>query len=169
MNKNLKRILVIGALLIISIILSIVELYIPMPIPEINLWLSGIIILIMLYQFKPYEAFLLEMVRVLVVAFIRGTIRTPSFTLAVFGSLAAFLVMFLFRMIKGFSIVLVSTLGMVFHMSGQIISLMIIADIKNGAVAVPILISIAACFGILYGILAKFYLKTGFMENLLSD
>ena len=168
MNRYLKRYLVILLLALIAIALSLIEGYIPMPIPEIKLGLANIVILIMLYEFKPYEAFIVDMLRVLVVALIKGTIATPMLYLSLFGSLAAFLIMLIFTSIKGFSIVLSSILGAVFHMAGQICSLMVIASIENAAVAIPILALIAIANGLIGGILARLYLKNGITSRLID-
>ena len=168
MNMHLKRWSIIIILCLISIGLSLIDGFIPMPIPEIKLGLANIIILIMLYEFKPYGVLIVDVVRVIVVAIIRGTITTPILALSIFGSLASFLIMLIFTSVKGFSVILVGVLGSVFQMAGEIVTLLVIADIKNAAVAIPILAGVSISLGLLFGILARIYLKSGIMSKFIN-
>ncbi len=167
-NEKLKRWLVIAMLTAMTVVISILEGFIPLVIPDIKLGLANIIILIMLYEFKPYEAFLVDMVRVLIVALIKGTIASPIFFLSLFGMLASFCIMLLFSRFKGFSIVIVSILGAVFHMAGQILSLMVLIDINEVVVAIPALSLIAIGSGLITGIAARVYLKRGITAKYLD-
>ena len=161
MNERLKRWVVIAMLLASSIVISVLESFIPMAVPDIKLGLANIIILIMLYEFKAYEAFMVDIIRVIVVALIKGTIASPIFFLSLAGALASFCIMLLFSRFQGFSIIIVSILGSIFHMAGQILSLMVIADIAEVMVAIPVLTLIAIATGLVTGIVGRIYLKRG--------
>ena len=79
MNKSLKRWMIIAMLLAMAVILGYIESFIPIFIPGVKLGLANVIILIMLYEFKFYEAFIVDILRILVVALIRATLMTPTF------------------------------------------------------------------------------------------
>ena len=167
-SNRLKRWVAIAMLSAMAIVISILEGFIPMVIPDIKLGLANIIILIMLYEFKPYEAFLVDIARVLIVALIKGILISPIFFLSLFGMLASFLVMLLFSRLKGFSIILVSILGAVFHMAGQLLSLMMLIDINEVIVAIPVLSLIAIATGLVTGIASRLYLKRGITAKYLD-
>ena len=167
-NDRLKRWVVIAMLSAMAVVISILEGFIPMAIPDIKLGLANIIILVMLYEFKPYEAFLVDVVRVLIVALINGTIASPIFFLSLFGMLASFSIMLLFSRFNGFSIIIVSILGAVFHMAGQLLSLMMLIDINDVIVAIPVLSLIAIATGLVTGIAARLYLKRGITAKYLD-
>ena len=128
MDKKLKRWMIIGMLLAISIVVSYLESFIPIFIPGVKLGLANAIILIMLYEFKWYEAFIVDILRILVVSFVRGTFLTPTFLMSITGGILSYLIMLLFSRIKLFSSVGVSVLGSLAHVSGQILIASILID-----------------------------------------
>ena len=68
-----KRWSIIAMLLAMAIVLSIVESFIPVFIPGVKLGLANVIILIMLYEFKSSEAFVVQLLRILIASLLRGT------------------------------------------------------------------------------------------------
>ena len=77
---NIKRYVYIASLLTMSIVLSMVEGLIPIPVPGVKLGLANIIILVMLYDFKTSEAFMVLMIRIFLVGILRGNIfQVPFF------------------------------------------------------------------------------------------
>ena len=126
MNKSLKRWMIIAMLLAMAVILGYIESFIPIFIPGVKLGLANVIILIMLYEFKFYEAFIVDILRILVVALIRATLMTPTFFMSLSGGILSFIVMLIFSRIKVFSIWGVSMLGSIAHGIGQILVVSII-------------------------------------------
>ena len=82
-----KRWSIIAMLLAMAIILSIVESFIPIWIPGVKLGLANVIILIMLYEFKSTEAFLVQLLRIIIASLLRGTLFGPQFALSIAGGL----------------------------------------------------------------------------------
>lgn len=156
---NLKRVCVISMLLAIAIVLNILESFIPMFIPGVKLGLANIIVLIMLYEFKFYEAFIVDLLRILIVALCRGSFLTPTFWMALSGGMLSYLVMLLFSRLKFFSPIGVSVLGAVSHATGQI--LIAILLLKTSAVLyyLPWIAILSVLTGALSGFLVKVYLK----------
>lgn len=157
--NNLKRICILSMLLAIAIVLNILESFIPMFIPGVRLGLANVIILIMLYEFKAYEAFIVDLLRILIVALCRGTLLTPTFFMAFSGGMVSYFMMLLFSKLKFFSPIGVSVLGAVSHATGQI--LIAIVLLKTNAVLyyLPWIALLSIATGILSGFLVKVYLK----------
>ena len=98
--SQLKRWSIIAMLLAMAIVLSIMESFIPVWIPGVKLGLANVIILIMLYEFKVGEAFLVQLLRILLASILRGTFLGPSFVMSISGGLFAFIIMLIFVKIK---------------------------------------------------------------------
>ena len=77
MAKILKRYMVMAMLLSVAIVISYLESFIPIFVPGVKLGLANVIILIMIYEFKWHEALLVDILRILLVAIIRGTLLNP--------------------------------------------------------------------------------------------
>ncbi|MGM9969270.1 MAG: Gx transporter family protein [Anaeroplasma sp.] len=159
MNKTLKRWMIIAMLTAMAIVLSIIDSFIPLMVPGVKLGLANVIILIMLYEFKPSEALLTDILRILLVGIIRGTLFTPTFLMSFSGGVFSFLVMFIFSRIKAFSPIGVSAIGAVFHSIGQIIIAMMVLDTKEVIVYLPYIGLLSLLTGILSGIITRIYLK----------
>ena len=164
-----KRWSIIAMLLAMAIILSIVESFIPIWVPGVKLGLANVIILIMLYEFKSTEAFLVQLLRILIASLLRGTFLGPQFAMSIAGGLLAFIGMFLFVRIKLFTPVGVSAFGAVCHATGQILAAMWL--LGTGAVIyyLPFIMALSLATGIVSGIIADIYLKRSitnrFIEN----
>ena len=109
MNKT-KRLCVIAMLLAIAIILNILESFIPVFVPGVKLGLANMIVLVMLYEFKPAEALMVAVLRILLVGVLRGNLLTPTFLMSLSGGVLSFLIMFFFSRVKIFSPIGVSVL-----------------------------------------------------------
>ena len=159
MNKKLKRLCVISMLIAISSVLSYLESFIPVFVPGVKLGLANVIILIMLYEFKFYEALIVDILRILVVSLILGTIGSPKFFMSLSGGLVSYCVMLLFSRIKVFSPIGVSVLGSISNAFGQIIVAIIIMGTKAVIYYLPFIALLSLMTGILSGIITKVYLK----------
>ena len=154
-----KRWSIIAMLLAMAIILSIVESFIPIWIPGVKLGLANVIILIMLYEFKSTEAFLVQILRIVISSLLRGTLLGPQFAMSIAGGLLAFIFMFLFVRIKLFSPVGVSAMGAITHASGQIFAVMWLLGTDAVIYYLPFIMALSLITGILSGIIADTYLK----------
>ena len=155
----IKRIAVIAMMLALAIILSIIESFIPVFIPGFKLGLANMIILIMLYEFKSYEAFSVQILRILIQGLLRGTLFQPIFFMSLVGGILAFLVMWLFSRLKLFTPIGVSVIGAVFHSTGQIIVAIVIMSTAAIAYYLPFIALLSVGTGILSGVIAYTYLK----------
>lgn len=169
MNNNLKRLMIISMLLAAAIVINYLESFIPVFIPGVRLGLANAIILIMLYEFKWYEALTVDILRILLVSLIRGTFLSPTFFMALSGGMLSFLVMLLFSKIKIFSKIGVSVLGALFHAAGQIFIAMILLETVDLVYYLPFIAILSIGTGILSGVVSSLYLKRSITKQFVSD
>ena len=169
MNKSLKRWMIIAMLMAMATVLSYLESFIPVFIPGVKLGLANVIILIMLYEFKFYEAGIVDLLRILVVALIRGTLMTPTFLMSLSGGILSYIVMLIFSRIKMFSPIGVSVLGSISHSIGQIIVVIIIINLDAVLYYLPFILVLSLATGILSGFITKEYLKRSITKNILEN
>ena len=117
----------LGVLTAAAIVIALLESFIPsIGIPGVKMGLANIVILIILYELGIWEAGVVNLLRVLVVSLARGTFLSMGFLMSLTGAALSFGIMVLFYLlIKKFSIIGVSVIGSVFHVTGQIIIAMI--------------------------------------------
>lgn len=159
MNNRLKRLAIIAMFIALSSILSYLESFIPVFIPGVKLGLANVIILIMLYEFKFYEALIVQILRILAVSLVLGTIATPTFLMSLSGGILAYLVMLIFSRIKIFTVIGTSIMGSISHSVGQIFVAIIIMGTKAVIYYLPFIMVLSLATGILSGIIARTYLK----------
>ncbi|RIA65026.1 heptaprenyl diphosphate synthase [Anaeroplasma bactoclasticum] len=169
MNKDLKRWIVISMLMAMACVLSYLESFIPVFIPGVKLGLANVIILIMLYEFKFYEAGIVDLLRIIVVALIRGTIASPTFFMSLAGGILSYIVMLIFSKIKIFSPIGVSALGSISHFLGQIIVVIIIINLDAVLYYLPFIAVLSIITGVLSGFIARTYLNRSITKNVLGE
>ena len=157
--SKVRRWTVIAMLLAMAIVLSIAESFIPIFIPGVKLGLANVIILIMLYEFKSTEAFLVQLLRIVIASLLRGTFLGPQFAMSIAGGLLAFIVMLLFTRIKIFTPLGVSAAGAIAHSTGQILAVMWLIGVGAVMYYLPFIMLLSLLTGILSGIVADTYLK----------
>ena len=158
MNQQLKRLMIIAMLLTLAIIVNYMESFIPVFIPGVRLGLANVIILIMLYEFRIYEAFTVDILRIFIVSLIRGTLFAPVFFMSLAGGILSFIIMLIFTRIKVFSSIGTSAMGAISHTTGQILALIIITSTVQVINYIPIIGLISIATGILSGFVAHVYL-----------
>ena len=169
MNSKLKRLTVIAMLLAMAIVINYIESFIPVFIPGVRLGLANAIILIMLYEFKWYEALAVDLLRILLVALIRGTFLSPTFFMALSGGMISFLVMLLFSRIKVFSKIGVSVLGSLSHAAGQILIAMVLLESVDLVYYLPFIAVLSVGTGILSGMVTALYLKRSITNKFIDN
>ena len=165
MSKNLKRLIVIAMMLSLAIVVNYLESFIPFFIPGVRLGLANVIILIMLYEFKYYEALTVDVLRILIVALIRGTLFQPIFFMSLAGGILSYIGMLIISKIKIFTAVSASAVGALLHAFGQILVAIIIVDSVNIMLYLPFIGSLSLLTGILSGIFADNYLIRSITSN----
>jgi len=153
---NTKRLVTLSLFLSMSIVLSIVESFIPsISIPGAKLGLANIMTLVILNLYGEKDAFLIVILRIFLVGLLRGTIGSPAFFLSLSGGLLAYLLMVAFLKMKVFSIVGVSVMGSLGHSLGQILMAIFILSVPELVYYFPFLFLIAIPTGVFTGLVAK--------------
>lgn len=166
MNK-LKRFTVVAMLLAMAIVLNILESF-TIFIPGVKLGFANIIILIMLYEFKPTEAFLVDILRIILVGILRGSFLSPTFLMALSGGMLSFFVMLLFSKIKLFSPIGVSVLGAISHATGQVLVAIVILGTQAVIYYLPWIGLFSVLTGVLSGFITKVYLSKSITKQFLN-
>ncbi len=154
-----KKIALYGLFIALAFIFSYIESLfpIPFPVPGIKLGLANLVVIIAIYGIGIKEAFVLSMVRILLVGF---TFRDPSTLLFSFaGGVLSWLTMVIFKKLKLFSMVGVSIIGGIAHNIGQIIVAIMYVNNTSLVYYLPFLMIAGVVSGTLIGILGALILK----------
>lgn len=157
----------LGVLTAGAIIIAILESFIPsIGIPGVKMGLANIVILIILYELGIWEAIVVNLLRVLVVSLVRGTFLSMGFLMSLTGAVLSLGIMILFYLlIKKFSIIGVSVIGSIFHVTGQILIAMIFLGSAYIFLYLPVIALSAIITGVFVGIVAKLIIKTGVIKK----
>ena len=118
---KLKKMVLISLLVAVASILGYVESLFPsFFIPGVKLGLANIVILFSLYHYKWYEAFLISILRIVLVSLVLGSFMNISFYMSISGGILSFILMLAISRFKVLSEVFVSVVGSLFHGLGQI-------------------------------------------------
>ena len=156
-----------GVLTAGAIIIAILESFIPsIGIPGVKLGLANIVILIILYEIGIVEAIIVDLLRVFLVALLRGTIISMGFLMSLTGAaLSLGIMILLYLVVRKFSIVGVSVVGSFFHVTGQVLIAMIFLGTPYMAFYLPIIAVSAIITGVLVGITAQMIINTGVIRK----
>ena len=149
-----KRVSLCAIMVALALVFSYVEAMIPFNfgIPGIKLGIANLVIVIGLYLLKPQDVLIISVVRILLAGFLFGSGMSILYSLA--GGLLSFLVMFLLKKIKGFSVLGVSIAGGVSHNMGQlVVAAIVVSNLKIGYYT-PVLLIAGAVTGTLIGIVS---------------
>ncbi len=153
----MKKFTRLTMLLALSVVLNIIESFIPLfngNIPGLKLGLANIIVLIVLYMFSFKDALYVSLLRILLVGILRTGLFSMTFFFSLGGALFSLCSMFIAKKTK-LSIIGVSIVGSIFHSIGQILVAILI--IKNTYIIyyVPWLLLFSIPTGILVGFTSK--------------
>lgn len=159
MKRDTKHLAMMGLLTALAIICGYVEMLLPVSlgIPGVKLGLANIVIVFALYRLRPLEAFLINVLRIVLVSLMFGNLSVMLYSLA--GGIFSFLVMELLKRTGKFSIYGVSIAGGVFHNIGQLIVAMLVLETASLVYYGPVLLLSGLVTGMLIGITAKEILK----------
>ena len=152
-NKT-KKLALLGLFLALALILSYVEILLPMNfgIPGIKLGLANAVVLLALYLVGTKAAFLLSVSRIALSALLFGTLF--SFLYSLLGGLLSFLVMVLLKKTKKLHIVTVSVFGGISHNLGQLIVAYFFVSNVNLFYYLPVLLLAGALTGAVIGVIS---------------
>ena len=159
---KVQKMALLGVLTAAAIVIAILESFIPsVGIPGVKLGLANIVILIILYELGIWDAITVNLLRVLVVSLVRGTFLSMGFLMSLTGCVLSLGIMILFYLlIKKFSIIGVSVIGSLFHVTGQILIAMIFLGSAYIFLYLPVIAISAIITGVFVGIVAKLNINT---------
>ena len=164
---KVQKMALLGVLTAGAIVIAILESFIPsIGIPGVKMGLANIVILIILYELGIWEAIVVNLLRVLVVSLVRGTFLSMGFLMSLTGAVLSLGIMILFYLlIKKFSIIGVSVIGSIFHVTGQILIAMIFLGSAYIFLYLPVIALSAIITGVFVGIVARLIISTGVIKK----
>ena len=156
---NTKKVAYIGLLIALAFVLSYIEVLLPLNIgiPGAKVGLANIAIVVALYTIGSKNAFMLSMVRVVLVGLTFGNFAMMLYSLA--GAFLSFVMMFVAKRTQKLSITGVSVLGGVFHNVGQIIVAIFVLETDKLLYYLPFLVIIGTISGVVIGIVSSMVCK----------
>ncbi|SFU30915.1 Gx transporter family protein [Butyrivibrio sp. INlla21] len=155
MDRRTKtsKITLYGIFAALAMILSYVELQIPafFAVPGMKLGLTNIVVVVALYVLGEKSALFINLIRILVVSLLFGTVMSLWFSLA--GGVLSTLIMILLKRCDKFSPVGVSAAGGITHNIGQIMIAMILLQTKFIVWYLPALWISGVISGVIIGII----------------
>ena len=154
-----KNIAAFGVYVALAMIFSYIELQIPplVAIPGIKLGLPNVVIIIAMYKFGWKEAIVINVLRVLLVSVLFGTVLSLLYSVA--GAILSLFVMIILKKSKIFSTVLVSVFGAISHNIGQITVAIFVLETSELLYYLPVLIITGTISGVLLGLIGATVVK----------
>lgn len=154
-----KQITEYGLLLALAMVLSYVETLVPLSfaVPGVKLGLANIVVLFALYRLGISQAFIISLLRVLLVSFMFGNAFSLIYSLS--GAILSFGIMVLLKKSGGFSPAGVGVGGGVAHNIGQILCAMVLLETGGLIYYLPVLLISGTIAGVLIGLTAGMIIK----------
>ncbi len=154
-----ERAAMYGVLVALAMILSYIETLIPIPpgIPGAKPGLANLVVFAALYTMRPVDAFVISMVRILLVGMTFGNEFAMLYSFA--GGGLSFLVMWLLRSKNLFSMTGVSIAGGIAHNTGQLIVAAIVLESTAVFAYLPALLLAGSVMGAFIGLLGARVIK----------
>ena len=154
-----KKVILISLFVSVALIVSLLEYYIPIPIPNVRLVLSNIIIInsILLFGFK--ETFFISFLKAILLVIILG--NPISFIYNFSAGFTSIVTMYILNKFcsKYLSLIGISVLGSVSHVMVQILVSMVLLNTRTLINFIPFLGIIGVFTGILVGIISNYMYK----------
>lgn len=154
-----KKIAYTGLLIALAFVFSYIEFLLPINIgiPGVKLGLANLAIIVCLYTLGEKEAFLLSVIRIVLVGFTFANMAMMMYSLA--GGITSFVIMWLAKKTGKLSMTGVSVLGGVFHNVGQILLAMWVLETESLIYYLPVLMISGIIAGVMIGILGALITK----------
>lgn len=154
-----KKVILISLFISVALIVSLLEYYIPIPIPNVRLGLSNIIIInsILLFGFK--ETFFISFLKAILLVIILG--NPISFIYNFSAGFTSIVTMYILNKFcsRYLSLIGISVLGSVSHVMVQILVSMVLLNTRTLINFIPFLGIIGVFTGILVGIISNYMYK----------
>ncbi|MDO5047930.1 MAG: Gx transporter family protein [Anaerococcus sp.] len=158
---SIKRLTDLALLTAMALVVSVIEHYIPLPIPipGAKLGLSNIILLVSLYFYGFKSALVIGILKSILLVLITGFVSSFFFSVtgAIFASIAMNLS--LKGLDKSFSFIGVSEIGAFFHNFGQVLISAIVMDNIKMYYYFPLLVFIGTFSGFFVGLSSNYLIK----------
>lgn len=153
---NTKKIAKLSMLLSISVVLGLIESFIPiMSVPGIKLGLANIVIVFAIYHLSIKDAIYISVLRVILMGILRTGLFSISFFFSLSGALLSIISMYLVKKITSMSVVGVSVVGAIFHSIGQILIAIIFLSNINIFYYLPFLLISSVITGVIVGTISN--------------
>ena len=154
-----KKIAYLGLLIALAFVFSYIEFLIPvnLGIPGAKLGLANLVIIVALYTINERDAFVLSMIRIVLVGFTFANLASMLYSLA--GGILSFFTMVLAKRSKKFSMTGISVIGGIFHNVGQIIIAICVVKTASLVYYLPVLMVAGIVAGVAIGILGEMVTK----------
>jgi len=152
-----RKLVFLAIMISISVVLSIIETAISgmiFLVPGVKLGLANVITLIILMTLGEKEAFLVVIVRILIVSLTYSGLFSNSFWISLSGGLLAILAMVLIKKTK-LSIFSISVFGSLMHMVGQMGAAIIVSNTETLIYLLPYMIALSVPTGLITAYLAN--------------
>jgi len=153
-----KKIAKLSMLLSISVVLALIESFIPIMggiAPGIKLGLANIVIVFAIYHLSFKDAIYISVLRVILMGILRTGLFSISFFFSLSGALLSIISMYLVKKVTSMSVVGVSVVGAVFHSVGQILIAVIFLSNINIFYYLPVLLISSVITGVIVGIISN--------------
>lgn len=148
-----KKIINFSMLLAISVVLGIIDSFIPILFVGFKLGLANIIVLYVLYKYGFKSAIFISILRVLLVSMLRTGLFSITFYFSITGAILSIIMMSLFKLTK-LSVIGVSVIGSISHIIGQVIIASILLNTSSVFTLLPLLIIFSCITGVIIGIIS---------------
>lgn len=153
-----KKIAKLSMLLSISVVLALIESFIPIfsgIAPGIKLGLANIVIVFAIYYLSIKDAIYISVLRVIIMGILRTGLFSISFFFSLSGALLSLLFMYLAKSMSKMSVVGVSIVGAIGHSVGQILIAVIFLSNINIFYYLPILLISSVITGVIVGMISN--------------
>ena len=154
-----KRLATDGLFLALALVVSYIEVLIPIPIgiPGVKIGLANAIVMVLLFFSTWQRTLIISIMRIFLVGFLFGNPMTISYSLA--GGILSLLVMLLLKKIHGFSTVGISVGGGVAHNIGQLSVAVLLMENARIYYYAPVLLITGTIAGVVIGVLTGILVK----------
>ena len=154
-----KRLATDAMFLTLALVVSYIEVLIPIPvgIPGIKLGLANGVIMVLLFFTTWIRTLEISVIRVVLAGFLFGNPMTIAYSLA--GGILSLIVMGILKKIKGFSSVGISVGGGVAHNIGQLSIAVILMENSKIYYFAPVLLLTGTIAGVMIGVLSGVLVK----------
>lgn len=147
----------LSLLLALSVVLNVVESFIPLFngfIPGLKLGLANIVTLFVIYEFGLKNTLYIGILRVFLVGILRTGLFNTTFMFSLSGCILSIIMMFISKKYFKLSVIGVSIVGSIFHSIGQVIVAMILLN-NSMLYYLPWLLLFSIPTGIIVGLISK--------------